>query len=118
MPQTIDRIVDVFPSTQQNQIRLQLAGTLRAIVSQRLVPSFDKSTRYPACEIMISNPAVASIIRENKTHLIENVLETSAGEGMITMEKYLFNMYREGMITRDSALQYAIRTRQMRRLMT
>lgn len=118
VPQTIDRIVDVFPSAQQNQVRLQLAATLRAIVSQRLVPSSDKSTRYPACEILVSNSAVASIIRENKTHLIDNVLETSANEGMITMEKYLMNLYREGKITRESALQYAIRGRQMKRLIT
>lgn len=118
VPQTIDRIVDVFPSAQQNQVRLQLAATLKAIVSQRLIPSSDKSTRYPACEILISNPAVASIIRENKTHLIENVLETSANEGMITMEKYLLYLYRQGKITRESAMQYAIRNRQMKRLMT
>ncbi len=118
VPQTIDRIVDVFPSSQQNQIRLQLAATLKAIVSQRLVPSLDKTTRYPACEILISNPAVASIIRENKTHLIENVLDTSAAEGMTTMEKSLLTLYREGKISKESALQYAIRLRQMKRMVT
>jgi twitching motility protein PilT len=116
VPQTIDRIVDVFPSAQQNQIRLQLAATLRAIISQRLVPSIDKKTRYPACEILINNPAVASIIRENKTHLIENVLDTSAAEGMTTMEKSLLALYREGKISREAAQQYAIRLRQIKRM--
>ncbi|OGK39307.1 type IV pili twitching motility protein PilT [Candidatus Roizmanbacteria bacterium RIFCSPHIGHO2_12_FULL_44_10] len=113
VPQTIDRIVDVFPSSQQNQVRMQLASTLKAVISQRLVPTIDQKSRIPACEILISSPAISSIIRENKTHLIDNVLETSSDQGMLLMEQYLTNLYMEGKISREVALYYAIRPQQI-----
>ncbi|OGK45094.1 type IV pili twitching motility protein PilT [Candidatus Roizmanbacteria bacterium RIFCSPLOWO2_01_FULL_38_11] len=116
VPQTIDRIVDVFPSRQQNQVRSQLAVTLRAIISQRLVPTIDNQSRIPACEILLSNPAIASIIRESKTHLLDNVLETSSDQGMILLEKYLSNLYLEGKISRETAMHYAIRSQQIQKL--
>jgi len=116
VPQTIDRIVDVFPPRQQNQVRLQLASSLKAIVSQRLVPTIDKRTRIPAIEILIGNAAVSSVIRENKTHLLDNIIETSSDQGMIILEKYLANLYFEGKISKETALFHAIRPIQMQKL--
>lgn len=113
VPQSIDRIVDVFPPQQQNQVRIQLAGTLRAIVSQRLLPTPDGSKRIPACEIMVSNAAVASTIRDAKTHMIDNILETSSDQGMITFERYLSDLYAKGQITKEIAMSYAIRPQQI-----
>src|SRR3989338_7092257 len=115
VPQTIDRIVDVFPPQQQNQVRIQLASTLRAVISQRLVPNVDNSGRIPGCEILISNAAVASTIREGKTHMIDNILETSSEQGMVTFERYLSTMYAQGKITKEVALNYAIRPEQIKK---
>jgi twitching motility protein PilT len=116
VPQTIDRIVDVFPPRQQNQVRLQLASSLKAVVSQRLVPTIDKRTRIPAIEVLIGNQAVSSVIRENKTHLLDNIIETSSDQGMIILEKYLANLYFEGKISRETALFHSIRPVQMQKL--
>lgn len=113
VPQTIDRIVDVFPPQQQNQIRIQLAATLRAVIAQRLIPNQDNSGRVAACEILVSSPAVSSIIRDGKTHMLENVLETSADQGMVTFEKSLSELFIQGKITRDTAYNYAIRPQQI-----
>ena len=114
--QTIDRIIDVFPSDQQTQVRVQLASLLHAVVSQRLVPDFNNLTRLAACEILFNNPAIASLIREGKTHLIDNVLQTSSEEGMILLEKSLFNLYQAGKITKDVALRYSIRQSDIKKL--
>jgi twitching motility protein PilT len=105
-PQTIDRIIDVFPAHQQNQVRLQLAASLLGVVSQRLIPRIDGG-RIPALEIMIKNHAVENLIREGKTYQIDTVIETSSDEGMISMDKYLSELIRKGIITLDSALTYA-----------
>lgn len=118
VPQTIDRIVDVFPPQQQNQIRIQLASSLQAVVSQRLLPNVDGTGRIAACEILINNPAVAATIRDGKTHMIENILETSTESGMITMERALSNLYAQGKITKEVALNYAIRPQQIRKYIT
>lgn len=118
VPQTIDRIVDVFPPQQQNQIRIQLASSLQAVVSQRLLPNIDGTGRIAACEILINNPAVAATIRDGKTHMIENILETSTESGMITMERALSNLYAKGKITKEVALNYAIRPQQIRKYIT
>jgi len=118
VPQTIDRIVDVFPPQQQNQIRIQLASSLQAVVSQRLLPNIDGTGRIAACEILINNPAVAATIRDGKTHMIENILETSTESGMITMERALSNLYAQGKITKEVALNYAIRPQQIRKYIT
>jgi len=114
--QTIDRIIDVFPSHQQNQVRAQLSSVLQAIVSQRLVPNIDNTGRVAACEILLNNQAVASIIRDAKTHLIDNVIQTSAREGMILLEKSLYNLYSEGKINKEKALSYAIRPNEIKKL--
>lgn len=118
VPQTVDRIVDVFPPEQQNQIRIQLAAALRAVVSQRLLPSADGTHRIPACEILVTNPAVAATIRDGKTHMLENILETSSDQGMITFEKYLSELYIKGKITKEIAMSYAIRPAQIAKYIT
>ncbi len=105
-PQTIDRIIDVFPAHQQNQIRTQLANVLLGVVSQRLVPKNDGG-RIPAVEIMIKNHAISNLIRENKTYQIDNVIDTSSNSGMISLDKSLSEMVKKGLISLESALVYA-----------
>lgn len=104
--QTIDRIVDVFPSHQQNQVRSQLASVLLAVVSQRLLPKIDGG-RIPAVEIMIKNHAVENLIRENKAYQIDNVIETGFEEGMIAMDKSLATLVKQGIISLETAKMHA-----------
>jgi twitching motility protein PilT len=101
--QTIDRVVDVFPPAQQQQIRFQLSMVLLAIVSQRLVPRRNGG-RTLACEIMIKNGAIANLIREQKSHQVYSVMETATREGMITMDRSVKELYNGGLISRDEAL--------------
>lgn len=110
----IDRIIDLFPSTQQPQIRLQLATVLKTVVSQQLLPDRNGGM-VPACEIMHMNSAIRSMIRENKSHQIDNAIATSGNEGMIAMDQAILNLYRAGEITEETALLYADRPEQMRR---
>lgn len=105
-PQTIDRIIDVFPAHQQNQVRSQLANVLLGVASQRLVPRVDGG-RAPAVELMIKNHAVENLIRENKSYQIDNVIETSSDQGMITMDKALVDLVKRGIVSLDSAAAYA-----------
>ncbi len=114
--QTIDRIVDVFPSSQQNQVRLQLSSVLSAIITQRLVPTKEGNGRIPACEVLTNTTATASVIREGKTHLIDNIIETGSDADMILLEKYLFMLLKSGKITKEAAYQYAIRHSTMEKL--
>ncbi len=100
--QTIDRIIDIFPSHQQQQIRLQLSITLRGIISQRLLPKIGGG-RVATREILINSPAVSNLIRENKIAQIRTVLQTSAEEGMITMDQDIINLYQGGMINKETA---------------
>lgn len=100
--QTIDRIIDIFPSHQQQQIRLQVSMTLKAVISQELVPRKDGG-RVATREIMINTPAISNLIRENKIPQIKTVIQTSAEEGMITMDQDLINLYNEGVITKETA---------------
>ncbi len=104
--QSIDRIVDVFPENQQPQIRLQLSNTLEAIISQRLI-SAATGGRVPAVEILMATSAVRAIIREGKTHLLDNVIQTSAEMGMVTLDMSLAALVSKGQITMDTALEYA-----------
>ena len=106
-PQTVDRIIDVFPPDQQTQIRMQLANSLEAVISQQLLPRVDREGRVLACEIMISNAAVRNIIRENKIQTLPNVILTGQREGMQTMDSCLKNLYQQGIITYDTALTRA-----------
>jgi twitching motility protein PilT len=104
--QTIDRIIDIFPAHQQNQIRLQLASVLLGVVSQRLIPKIGGG-RMPAVEIMIKNSAVENLIRENKTYQIDSVIETSLKEGMISLDKAMANLVQQGLVTIDDALSFS-----------
>ena len=106
-PQTVDRIVDSFPMYQQNQIRLQLAGTLLAVISQRLIPSIDGSSRLAAFEIMIGTPPVQALIREGKTHQLKTVIETSQKDGMCTLERSMQDLCADGLISPDEAKRFA-----------
>ncbi len=105
--QSIHRIVDSFPGTQQNQIRAQLSGSLLGIVSQRLVPRI-KGGLIPGCEIMLNTPAIANLIRENKVHEIPMIIETSAEIGMISLNRYLADLVRAKEVSLDSAKNYSL----------
>ncbi|MFH1173283.1 MAG: type IV pilus twitching motility protein PilT [bacterium] len=97
--QTIDRIVDIFPPYQQSQIRLQLSITLMGIISQRLLPKADGG-RIACREVLIKNPAIAHLIRDNKINQIRSVMQTSAKDGMLTMDQDLKSLYKRGLITK------------------
>lgn len=113
--QSIDRIVDSFPPHQQGQIRIQLAATLKGIISQRLLPKIDKG-RIPAVEILIGTPAVASNIRDGKTHLIDSVIQTSSDVGMITLETSLASLVLAGTVSLETAKSYALHPEELLRL--
>lgn len=115
--QTLDRIIDVFPSIQQAQVRSQLAGVLEVVISQRLVPSIAPG-RVLAYEILISNSACRAMIREGKTHLIDNLLQTSAESGMVILESSLAYLLKEGLITIETAQNYALRLSVLNKLLT
>lgn len=104
--QTISRIIDSFPGDQQGQIRIQLAGSLTGILSQRLIPRISGGL-IPAYELLINNNAVANLIRENRIHEISSVIETSSQEGMIDMNRCLADLVSRGEITTESAYTYA-----------
>jgi len=111
--QTIHRIVDSFPAAQQDQIRAQLSGSLLGVVSQRLIPSI-KGGLIPACEVMLSTPAISNLIRENKTHEIPLVIETSAEVGMISLNRYLANLVKRKEISLENAFNYSLNPAELR----
>lgn len=111
---TIDRIVDTFPGSQQEQIRAQLGTVLHTVISQQLLPG-THGDLVPAFEIMRMNSAIRSMIRDNKTHQIENVIASGGSEGMVTMDSSILSLYRAGKITADTAVDYASSPEQMRR---
>jgi len=102
--QTVDRVIDVFPGPEQQQIRFQLSMTLLAIVSQRLLPRSDNKGRVLATELLLNNTAVANLIRDGKTHQVYSVIETAFCEGMQTMDRSLKSLYRKGLISFDDAV--------------
>lgn len=110
----IDRIIDMFPSTQQPQIRVQLATVLKTVVSQQLLPDREGGM-IPACEIMHMNSAIRSMIRDNKNHQIDNAIASGAKEGMVSMDQAILALYHEGKITKETALLYADRPEQIKR---
>lgn len=112
-PETINRIVDVFPGSQQNQIRSQLASVLRSVIYQRLIPNIQKTGRVPALEILFNSSAVKSLIREAKAFMLDSILETGEEQGMIIFEKYLSRLYKQNMISRESAFGYATRIKEI-----
>lgn len=104
--QTIDRVIDVFPAHQQNQIRSQLASVLLGVMSQRLIPQVGGG-RVPALEIMFKNNAIENLVRENKSYQIDNVIETSFNEGMISLDKSLAILVQRGLITIEDATHFS-----------
>jgi twitching motility protein PilT len=116
-PQTIDRIIDVFPSEQQGQVRVQLAVALQGILTQQLLPTADGSGRTVAVEIMVPTPAVRNLIREGKTHQLYSVLQTGGQVGMQTMDASLATLVRTGKITRQLAEERSSTPDELRRLM-
>jgi twitching motility protein PilT len=104
--QSIDRIIDTFPSSQQPQVRSQLANSLQGIISQRLVPTVDGDL-VPAIEIMLMNNAVKSLIRENRIYQIDTVIETHLKDGMMSMNHSLFRLIQKGVVTYETALLYS-----------
>ncbi len=111
---TIDRIIDTFPPQQQGQIRTQLSMILNTVISQQLVPGVN-GRMIPAFEIMNMNSAIRNMIRDNKNYQIDNVIQTSAAEGMITMDQYLLNLVQAGKITSEVAIAYAANQEQVAR---
>lgn len=105
---TIDRIIDVFPVHQQQQIKVQLSAVLEGVISQQLVPRVDGNGRVAAFEIMTINSAIRNLIREGKTHQIQTVIQTGHKFGMITMDNSLLNLYRHGNISRQDVLNFAM----------
>lgn len=114
--QSIDRIIDVFPEIQQPQIRLQLSATLEAIISLRLVPTIEPG-RTLACELLFATPAVRNVIREGKSYLMDNIIETSAELGMQTLERSLAGLVKAGKISEDTAVRFALRPELLRKLL-
>ena len=105
-PSTIDRIIDVFPPAQQQQVRIQLANVLVSIISQRLFPTVRQAGRRAATEILINNPAIANLIRSEKIHQIVNVLQMSKDQGMHTLESNLKDLVSSGEVAMETALPY------------
>jgi twitching motility protein PilT len=114
--QTIDRIVDVFPDYQQVQIRLQLSAVIEGVLSQRLIPAI-AGGRIPVAEIMTATPAIKTTIRDGKTHLIDNIIQTSAELGMMTLEGALARAVSAGKISVEVALSYALQPEELNRLL-
>ena len=105
---TIDRIIDVFPSHQQNQIRLQLSLNLMAVISQQLIPRIDKPGRIAVFEVMVLTPAIQNLIRKGQTFQIQNEIQTGQKHEMVTLENQLVELYRKKIISKEDALFYAI----------
>ncbi|RJO62012.1 PilT/PilU family type 4a pilus ATPase, partial [candidate division WS5 bacterium] len=114
--QSVDRMIDVFPPHQQQQIRVQLSNILQGIVSQRLIPSIGGG-RVAAAEILVATAAVRNIVREQKTHQLEAVIQTGASEGMQSMDRTLAGLIKTGRITLDEAKGYAIDQKELERLL-
>ncbi|NLM35930.1 MAG: type IV pilus twitching motility protein PilT [Clostridiales bacterium] len=114
---TIDRIIDVFPPHQQQQIRIQLAAVLQGIISQQLLPRADGEGRIAALETMIVTSAIQNLIREGKTHQIESSVQTGSKYGMKTMDMAITELYKKRIITAETALNYAIDKEMIKRLM-
>ena len=107
-PDTVNRIIDVFPPEQQNQILAQISSSLLGIVSQRLLPHASGRGRVAGVEVMVVNSAIRNLIRERKTHQIRSVMQSSTSSGMQTMDDHLLHLLQRGQISRDSAIKYAL----------
>src|ERR687891_61167 len=116
-PQTIDRIIDVFPAHQQDQVRVQLSVALEGVMTQQLIPTADGSSRVVAAEVLVPTPAVRNLIREGKTHQIPSAMQTGSNVGMQTMDTALAQLVRAGKITQRVAEQRSSTPEELRRLM-
>lgn len=114
--QSIDRIVDVFPENQQPQIRMQLSSVLEGILAQRLVPAV-AGGRIAVAEVLTGSPAVKTTIREGKSHLVDNIIQTSGELGMCSLETALAKAVKEGKISAETAISYALRVEDINRLL-
>ncbi|MDH4179074.1 MAG: type IV pilus twitching motility protein PilT [Armatimonadota bacterium] len=115
--QTVDRIVDVFPPGQQEQIRIQLSNNIEAVLSQQLLPRAGTPGRIAAMEIMIASPAIRNLIREAKAHQITSIIQTSAHHGMQTMDQCLRDMYQRGLITYEEAMSRAMNQEELKKML-
>lgn len=114
--QSIDRIIDVFPENQQNQVKLQLSAVLEGILAQRLIPSLSGG-RVMVAEILTATPAVKTVVREGKSHLIDNIIQTSGELGMMSLETSLARAVHESKISAEVAVSYALRPDEINRLL-
>lgn len=114
--QTIDRIIDTFPPGQQSQIRAQLSSTLIGIISQRLIPRISGGL-IPSVEVMIANSAVRNLIRENKIHELDLVIETSYDQDMVSLNRSLMDLVRKGEITMENAINYSLHPEELQALL-
>ncbi len=105
---TVDRVIDVFPPHQQQQIRVQFANVLEAVISQQLIPLIDGSGRAAAFEVLHANHAVRNLIREGKSHQLMSVMQTNRKLGMMVMDEAIQQLYMQGRISRDMAIQFAV----------
>jgi twitching motility protein PilT len=115
-PQTIDRVIDVFPPEQQNQIRMQLSVTILAVVSQTLIPRSDTKGRIAAFEVMVATPAIRTLVREGKTHQIYSDIQAGGEHGMISLDQFLISLLKRRVITYDDALSRASNPRDFEQL--
>lgn len=115
-PQTIDRVIDVFPPEQQNQIRMQLSVTIQAIISQTLLPRIDTGGRIAAFEVMVATPAIRTLIREGKTHQIYSDIQAGSEHGMISLDQYLIDLLKKRYISYEDALMKSSNPRDFEQL--
>ncbi len=115
---TIDRIIDVFPPHQQQQVRVQLSTVIQAIISQQLLPKASGDGRVAAFEVMIATPAIRNLIREEKIHQIDTAIQTGAKYKMQTMDNSLIDLYSRGVITKETALMQAVNQENIKRFIT
>jgi twitching motility protein PilT len=116
-PQTVDRVIDVFPPHQQHQVRAQLANALQGVITQTLIPRRDAKGRVVACEVLVPTPAVRNLIREGKNHQIYSAMQTGSKFGMQTMDAALVDLVRRGLISRQEAEKRSSNPDELRRLM-
>jgi twitching motility protein PilT len=116
-PQTIDRVIDIFPPHQQQQVRVQLASVLEAIVSQQLVPHISGVSRVPATEILVMTAAIRNLIREGKTYQIYNALQTGSKHGMTTMEQSLLDLFKNKQISYEVAMDHTMHPEDLKRML-
>lgn len=114
--ESMDRMIDVFPPGQQEQIRVQLSNNIQAVVSQQLLPRAGAPGRVPAIEVMIASPAIRNLIRENKTHQIPSMIQTSAAHGMMAMDQSLRDLYLKGFVTLEDVMTRAVNIEELKKM--